>query len=51
MALKVDLSLFLFGAAAPGSRSFVEFVIVMNNHSVVSGRNTGVFDPCILEGR
>ena len=44
MALEVDLALFLFGAPAAGSRSFVEFVVVMNHDSVVAGGDASVFD-------
>lgn len=52
VALEVDLSLFLFGAPTACSRSFVEFVIVMNDDSVVAGGDAGVlhFLPILKAG-
>jgi len=44
VALEVDLALFFFGASATGSGSFVEFVVVMNDDSVVACGDAGVLD-------
>ena len=52
VALKVDLALFLFGAPTAGSRTFVEFVVVMDNDSVVPGGDAGVLHfLAVLETR
>ena len=44
VALKVDLALFLFGAPTAGSRTFVEFVVVVDEDPVVAGGDAGVLD-------
>jgi hypothetical protein len=52
MSLEVDLSLFLFGAPTAGSRSFVEFVVVMYHDPVVAGGDAGVLHfLAVLETR
>jgi len=52
MSLEVDLALSLFGAPAACSRSFVEFVVVMNDDSVVAGGDAGVLHfLAVLEAR
>ena len=52
MSLEVDLALSLFGAPAACSRSFVEFVVVMNDDPVVAGGDAGVLDLfAVLEPR
>ena len=52
VALEVDLALFLFGAPTAGSRSFVEFVVVMNDAPVVACGDAGVLHfLAVLETR